>query len=193
MNESDPIYEQIRMDLWAWIHEFVTVSNEFYHYKFPPCPFARQAVLAKTVDVHVWQSGDVRAFIRSKAAEMRDTTGLTTRVLGFPPRTQFMWGINDFVEQVNAEMIADNVFLNTGVAKTSCSRYPGSAPNDPYFIVVANSLDAVLSGAEALKRTDYYKNWPAEHFASVVERRARMAKVYGQKPEPSPQSPPAGG
>lgn len=185
MSEPDPVYEQIKQDLWAWIHEFVTVSNEFYHHKFPPCPFARQAVMAKTVDVHVWQSGDVRAYIRTQAKEMRDSGNLTTRLMGFPPRTQFLWGINEFVEQVNAEMIADNVFLNTGLAKTSRSRYPGSSSKDPYFIVVANSLDAVLSGAEALKRTDYYKDWPAEHYASVVERRARMAMVYGKKPDGS--------
>ena len=61
------------------------------------------------------------------------------------------------------------------------SRYPGSADNEPYFIVVANRLDAVLSGAESLERTDYYKNWPREQYKLVVERRARMAQLYGQK------------
>lgn len=188
MNESDPIYDLIKQDLWAWINEFVTVPNEFYHFKFPPCPFARQAVLSKTVDVQVWKSGDIRTFIKNCSIEMRDSATLTTRVMGFPPRTQFMWGISDFVEQVNAEMIADNVFLNTGLAKSSSSRYPGSSSKDPYFIVVANSLDAVLSGAQALKKTDYYKDWPAEHFAIVVERRARMAKLYGKK-EAAPSEP----
>jgi len=37
----------------------------------------------------------------------------------------------------------------------------------------------VLSGAKSLAKTDYYKNWPAAHYAHVVERRARMAKKYG--------------
>jgi hypothetical protein len=112
---------------------------------------------------------------------MRDTGSLTTRVMVFPPKTQFQWGISDYVEGLNAEMISDNVFLNTGLAKSTQSHYPGSSTKDPYFIVIANSLDAVLSGAEALKKTDYYKDWPAEHYALVVERRARMAKQYGQK------------
>src|SRR4029077_7138042 len=147
-----------------------------YDYKFAPCPFAHQAVLSKTVDVQVWQAGDVREFIRDNAIQMRDNPSLTPRVMAFPPKTRFAWGINDYVELLNAELISSNVFLNTGVAKTTKSRYPGSPNKEPYFIVIANSLDAVLSGAKVLMSTDYYKNWPATHYAHVVERRARMAR-----------------
>lgn len=167
-------------DIWKWINGFVTVPNEFYNFRFPPCPYAKQAVLSKTVDVKAWLTGDVRAFIKDSSVGMRDDPKLTTRVMAFPPRIQFMWGINDFVESVNIELLADGLFLNTGVAKTSVSRYPGSK-KDPYFIVVANSVDPVLAGAEALARTDYYKDWPASHYAIVVERRARMAKQFGKK------------
>lgn len=174
------IHDEIDQDIWTWIREFVAVPNEFYLNKFPPCPYARAAIVAETVDVAVWKSGDVRRFIREKSIEMRDTPKLTTRVMTFPPRTQFAWGISDFVETLNAELIPDNVFLNTGVAKTSTSRYPGSSGN-PYFIVVANSLDAVLKGAKSLERTNYYKDWPRPHFELVVERRARLAKRYHKK------------
>lgn len=173
------LHDEIHEDMWAWIHSFVTVSNEFYKGKFAPCPYAKGAVAANTVDVVVWKSGDVRAFIREQAADMRDSPKLTTRAMTFPPRTQWAWGISEFVEELNAEMIPDNVFLNTGVAKTTTSRYPGSA-GKPYFIVVANSLDGVLKGAEALERTKYYVDWPKSHFEIVVERRARLARRYGK-------------
>ena len=178
--DADAIHRAIARDIWKWIDDFVTAPNQFYHDKFPPCPYARQAVLAKTVDVAVWQAGDVRPFIRAQAIGVRDHPTLTTRVMAFPPRIQWEWGINDYVEGLNQELIADNVFLNTGVAKTSVSRYPKSA-SKPYFIVVANSLDAVLQGSESLKRTDYYKDWPPSHFEIVVERRARLAKRYGKR------------
>jgi hypothetical protein len=82
------------------------------------------------------------------------------------------------------ELIPDNVFLNTGIAKTTISRYPGSGEN-PYFIVVANSLAAVLDGAKSLAKSDYYKDWPEEHYKIVVERRARLAERYGQKAKPA--------
>jgi hypothetical protein len=134
-----------------------------------------------TVDVLVWQAGDVRRFIQDNPAAMRETPTLTTRVMVFPPKTQFQWGLNDFVEGLNAKLIASNVFLNTGVAKSTHSRYPGPRSREPYFIVIANSLQAVLDGCEALKKTDYYKDWPQEHYAHVVERREQMARRYGPK------------
>lgn len=176
------IYEAINRDIWNWFDEFVTVPNEFYQNKFPPCPYARAALMRETVDVAVWESGDVRLFIRANATGMRDSPTLTTRVMAFPPRTQYAWGISEFVETLNAEMIPDNIFLNTGIAKTSVSRYPGSAGN-PYFIVVANSLDAVLKGARSLAKSDYYKDWPASHYEIVVERREKLAQRYQRKQE----------
>lgn len=174
------LQEDVEADLWKWIHEFVTVPNEFYNNKFAPCPYAFKAVHDKAVDVIAWESGDVRAFIREKAAGMRDAPHLTTRVMGFPPRTQHAWGISEYVETLNTEFIRDNVFLNTGIAKTTSSRYPNSNDN-PYFIVVANSLAAVLDGAESLAKSWYYKDWPKEHYELVVERRARLAKRYGKE------------
>lgn len=174
------IHEEIEQDIWSWMREFVAVPNEFYNYKFPPCPYAYRALVGKTVDVAVWQSGDVRRFIRQKAIEMRDLPTLTTRVMAFPPRTQWAWGISDYVEALNAELIKDNVFLNTGLTKTMKSRYPGSS-GEPYFMVVANSLEPVLKGAESLQRTAYYRDWPKTHYEIVVERRARMAERYGKK------------
>ncbi len=181
MNPLDPTYQKVHQDIWAWINDFVTAPNEFYDDKFAPCPYAHQAVLSNKVDVQVWLSGNVRQFIKVNAIEMRDSPSLTTRVMAFPPKTRLQWGINDYVEQLNAELISSNVFLNTGVAKTTKSRYPGSPGKEPYFIVIANSLAAVMSDAEALAKTDYYKNWPAAHYAHVVERRARMTKQFGNQ------------
>ncbi len=179
MPDIEQSAEAIESDLWVWMREFVAVKNEFYGKRFPPCPFALRALMLKTVDVVVWQSGDVRAFIRANAVAMPEVPQLTTRVMSFPPRTQFTWGLSAFVETLNAELIPQNVFLNTGVAKTTSSRHAGSN-GQPYFIVVANSLGAVLDGAASLQRTDYYADWPKSHFELVVERRERMARRYAK-------------
>jgi len=177
MGEPEIIERAVYEDIWIWLNEFVTVPNEFYHGKFAPCPFAKTAVLAEAVDVVVWQKGDVCDFIREKAIELGETEALATRVMAFPPRIQFQWGISEFVEAVNVELLSNDVFLNTGITKTMMSRYPGSGKS-PYFIVVANSVAAVLSGSEALQRTDYYKNWPRDQYKLVVERRERMANKF---------------
>lgn len=174
------LYREVEQDIWTWMEEFVTEPNEFYGFKFPPCPYARSALLAKTVDVVVWESGNFQHFIQKQAEAMRDTALIGTRVMAFPPRAQEAWGISDFVETLNMRLVKDNVFLNTGVSKFMSSRYPGSQ-DAPYFLVVANSLDAVLKGAKALQRSQYYQDWPKSHYQIVVERRARMAERYGNK------------
>lgn len=181
MDNPASLENLVHEDIWKWLKEFVTVPNDFYHGKFAPCPFAKPAITAGKVDVTVWLSGDVRSYIREKSLEVRDHLNLSTRVMAFPPRIQFQWGISEYVETLNIELIPDNVFLNTGVTKTMKSRYPGTSGDTPYFIVVANRLDAVISGSETLQRTDYYKDWPREQYELVVERRERMLKLYGKK------------
>ena len=180
-NLDVPIAAAIEQDVWTWLKAFVTVDNAFYAGKFPPCPYARSAILADQVDVKVYTNGDIRAFIREKTIELRDSPSLSTRVMVFPPRVQWQWGISEFVERLNTETIPDNVFLNTGVTKTKASRYPGCRAGELYFIIVANRVDAVLAGSEALKKTDYYSNWPREQYELVVERRERMVDLYGKK------------
>lgn len=179
-DEDASVERQVHEDIWKWIHEFVTAPNEFYHNKFAPCPYAKSAVLDGAVDVKVWEKGDVRAFIHENAVELGVRDDLATRVMAFPPRVQYQWGISDYVDTLNGELLAKDVFLNTGLTKTMMSRYPKTKPT-PYFIVVANSVKAVLDGAEALKRTDYYKDWPKDQYELVVERRERLANRYRNK------------
>lgn len=182
MSESASVHEEIEADIWSWMRDFVATRNEFYGAKFAPCPFAQRALATRTVSVAVWRSGDVREFIREHALRLRDAEELTTLVMALPPRTEFAWGLTDYIEMLNTKLIPDDVFLNTGVAKTTTSRYPGSA-GKPYFVVVANSLAAVLNGSATLQRTDYYQNWPRAHVEIVVERRARMASKYARTEE----------
>jgi hypothetical protein len=177
---ADTLLDDIHQDIWTWLNGFVSVKNSFYDGKFAPCPFARAAIVTSKVDVKVYLRGDVRTFIRANAIDLRDTGELSTRVMAFPPRIQGQWGIDDFIESVNAELIRDDIFLNPGVTKTLKSRYPGSPPDAPYYIVVANRLEAVLSGSDALQRTTFYAKWPKEQYELVVERRDRMAKRYGK-------------
>ena len=181
MESATTLHDQVKCDLWRWINEFISVPNDFYKKKFAPCPYAKSAVLDGQVDVVAWESGSPRDFIRDQAMAMRDErplTGVTTRCMGFPPRMLRAWGLVDYVDALNLELVADNVFLNAGVAKDTISRFPGSQ-GEPYFIVIANTLDGVLKGSEALQRTAFYKNWPAEQFRTVVERRAWFAERYG--------------
>ena len=175
---DNSLQEKVVEDLWSWIREFVAVPNEYYGGKFAPCPYAFSALAAESVAVAAWERGDARNFVIEKSKELVENSNLTTFVIALPPRFQSAFGFSDFIESLNRELIPRNVFLNTGVAKTTQSRYPGSN-GQPYFIVVANSLDGVMKGASALRRTGYYKDWPPEHFELVVVRRDRLYQKYG--------------
>lgn len=174
---SASLADEVVTDIWSWIKEFVAVPNEFYKGKFAPCPYAQSSLAANSVAVSAWERGDEREFVRAKSYELVEKPQLTTSVMALPPRFISAFGFTDFIESLNRDFIPQNVFLNTGIAKTTRSRYPGSN-GQPYFIVVANSLDAVLKGASALERTDYYEDWPASHFELVVIRRAHLAQKY---------------
>jgi hypothetical protein len=176
--DDSALVDRVEEDIWTWIREFVAVPHPFYGGKFAPCPFARTALIGDAVDVVAWRSGDVRDLIRHWTIGLVENAKLSTRVMAFPPRIQDIWGISDFVETLNAEFIPANLFLNIGVAQTTKSRYLGSG-GSPYFIVVANRLDAVLQGSERLAATLYYKDWPSTHKEIVVERRARLAARFG--------------
>ncbi len=77
------LHAEIEQDVIDWIHEFVSVRNEFYGGKFAPCPYARGAMTAGTVDVVVWESGNPRLFIHQKASDLRELTKTQTRVIVF--------------------------------------------------------------------------------------------------------------
>lgn len=175
---SDELAAEIEHDIWRWMSEFVASPSDAYDGEFAPCPYAFRAITDGAVDVIVHRAGSATDTIAEGAGGLRERAALSTRVMVFAPRVQHAWGISEFVESLNAELIADNVFLNTGVTKTMPSRFRGSGRR-PYFIVVANSLDAVLRGSRALEGRGYYDRWPAEHYEIVVERRARLAAKYG--------------
>ncbi len=173
------IEARIEADVWLWMREFVATPSEFYDDRFAPCPFAAGAMSAGTVDVVLHTTGPAQDFIRTQAYAVSESDHIGTRVMVFAPRVQATFGLSAFVERLNSELIPLDVFCNTGVTKTMESRHPGSRGR-PYFIVVANSLTPVLRGAKALARQGFYDDWPAEHHAIVVDRRARMAERYGK-------------
>lgn len=184
------LHQEIESDLWRWVTDFVSVPNEFYGKKFAPCPYAKSALLEGQLDVVIWRSEEPRAFVLAQANEMthrRAATGITTRLMAFPPRVQRSWGFISFLDALNLRMMGDNVFLNAGIAKTTRSRYPGSQEK-PYFIVIANTLDGVLKASDTLQRTGFYSKWPAEQYRTVVERRSRLAAAHRPSNEPNSEA-----
>ena len=47
---------QAKQDITAWINDFVSKPNALLN-NFPPCPYARKAMLEQKVDIRIPQHG----------------------------------------------------------------------------------------------------------------------------------------
>lgn len=173
--------ELVKQDIWDWITQYVEVDNEFYNYKFPPCPYAKSARLKGLVTVEAYQSGDVKDFINSTLQEHTTKKQHQVCVMALPPQTRWRWGLKKYINSLNKDLIPNDYFIQFGFAVKTQSRYSGFFNSGPYFIVIINKLSDVLSGHESLLKTDYYKNWAYYHYYDVAERRQKLYQKYSKK------------
>ena len=156
---------EVEQNIWKWIHEYVESNNEFYHYKFPPCPYAKSARLNGLVDVVAYTKGRPYQFITSQIDDLIAYKKYSIRIMAFPLRMRWYFHLHILLNQLNRHLVPQDLYVQYG--KT-----------DDYFIVIVNKLSDVLDGHRALSKTDYYKNWSKDHYKAVVERRETLYKKY---------------
>ena len=166
----------IEQDIWTWIAEYIEVNHEFYDYKFPPCPYARGARLRGALDVQAWTAGSARDFIDEQTHSLVAHAVKTVRVMVFPPSFRWNWLARWHIRNLNKTLVPQGYYIQYGGAVETASRYPGL--KGEYVIVIVNRLQDVLEGHAALKSTAYYRNWSAQHYHNVVERRQQVYDRY---------------
>jgi hypothetical protein len=174
------IAQDIKTDIWNWIQNYIEVNHKFYDYKFPPCPYARAARLKGLLDIQVYESGSAVEFIQTHTQDLATNKNFTVRVLAMPPRFRWYWNIRRWVERMNHTIVGDDLYAQHGLAIKTQSQYPGLFNQGPYFIVIINRLSDIMSGHEALLKTDYYKPWASHHYQAVVERRQQTLDNYNK-------------
>jgi hypothetical protein len=168
----------IEQDIWNWVIQYIEVTNEFYNYKFPPCPYAKSARLKGLMDVVAYQSGSIKNFIDSQLNDIVENKNFNVRVMVFPAHVRWYFHIHRYVQNLNKDIISKDYYAQYGRALQTKSQYPGLFNGKPYFIVIVNKLSDVLSGHEALLSTDYYNSWSPKHYEHVVNRRQTMYELY---------------
>jgi hypothetical protein len=156
---------EIEQNIWNWIIEYIEVENEFYNYKFPPCPYAKSARLKGIVDVVAYNSGSPYKFIKQQIEDLNTHRKFNIKVMAFPMRMRWYFHLHFLLNRLNKELVPRDLYIQYG--KT-----------DKYFIVITNKLSDVLDGHKSLLKTDYYKNWSKDHYKAVVERRETLYKKY---------------
>ena len=169
---------EIEKDIWDWIINFIEVTNGFYDYKFPPCPYAKAARLKGLMDVVAYKSGAVRSFIQQQTEELISGNKFNVRVMVFPAYMRWYFHIHKYVRQLNTSIVPQDFYAQYGNAVNTQSQYPGLFKNQPYFIVIINKLSDVMDGHKSLLSTDYYKPWSKKHYDDVVIRRNEMYEKY---------------
>jgi hypothetical protein len=156
---------EIEQNIWNWITEYIEVENEFYNYKFPPCPYAKSARLKGMVDVVAYTTGNPYKFIKHQIEDLNTHRKFNIKVMAFPMRMRWYFHLHFMLNRLNKELVPQDLYIQYG--KT-----------DQYFIVITNKLSDVLDGHRSLLKTDYYKNWAKDHYDAVVERRQKIYEKY---------------
>jgi hypothetical protein len=173
--------QQIEQDIWNWLTGYIEVNHKFYDYKFPPCPYAKGARLKGLVDVQAYESGKIKAFISQQSHDLAENNKYNVRMLALPPRASWHFGLEQFLNDLNEQLVPLDYYAQYGTALQTSSRYSGWFNSGPYFIVIINKLSDVLTGHQALATTDYYKPWATDHYNDVVVRRQEMyEKITGK-------------
>lgn len=152
-------------DILAWVKEFIEVNHEFYNYKFPPCPYAKSARLAGLLNIVACEDSSISDFVHDNIRDIIVDSKYTVTILVLPDRARYYFWIRWWLQYLNRRLVAADCYAQYGVARIK---------DREYRIIIVNRLSDIIDGHESLIKTDYYKNWTAQHYNAVVTRRQKI-------------------
>lgn len=156
---------QAKQDITAWINDFVSKPNALLN-NFPPCPYARKAMLEQKVDIRIPQDVSVSYAIADTLQTWSDE--LDVVMLIFDPTYYTADMFSSVVEKAN-ETIDKNFVLLDDHPDNVEDINGVMMNNGKYAIVFVQKTDKLQQGHEYLKQhTDYYDVWSQENLDDVV-------------------------
>jgi hypothetical protein len=165
---------KIETDIKNWLINYVEANHEFYDYKFPPCPYARDARINAKVDICAWDHENLKSFITSQTQDLMNDKKFTVKIMVFPSKMRWYFHIHYFIKKLNKTLIPQDFYAQIGRAVDTKSKYNEFLKNKPYFIIIVNKLSDVLAAQHALSKTQYYSSWSPGHYNDVVVRRQKL-------------------
>jgi len=156
---------KVKQNILKWMIEYIETNNEFYDYKFPPCPYAKSARLKGLVDIVAYSTGSPYKFIKYQIEDLIIQNKFNIRVMAFPMKMRWYFHLHFLINRLNKNLVKQDLYVQYG-------------RTDEYFIVIVNKLSDVLDAHKALLKTDYYKNWSKDHYHAVVERRQKIYEKF---------------
>ena len=156
---------QTKQDITAWINDFVSKPNALLN-NFPPCPYARKAMLEQKVDIRTPEDVSVSYAIADTLQTWSDD--LDVVMLIFDPTYYTADMFSSVVEKAN-ETIDKNFVLLDDHPDNLEDINGVMMNNGKYAIVFVQKTDKLAEGHEYLKQhTDYYDAWSQENLDDVV-------------------------
>ena len=152
-------------DVKTWIDDFVTKPNPLLN-DFPPCPYARKAMLEQKVDIRVHVEGSVSYAIADTLQTWSDKLDLV--MLVFDPTYYTADMFSEVVEKANATIDKNFVLLDDHPDNEE-NINSVKMNNGKYAIVFVQKTDKLREGHEyLLNHTDYYDVWSQENLDDIV-------------------------
>jgi hypothetical protein len=161
----------IKQDILDWVTNFIEVNHEFYNFRFPPCPYAKAARLAGLLNITVHEEGTLASYVDRNIQAIIADGKYTVTVLVLQPRARYYFWLMWWLKYKNRSLVAHDLYAQLGTARVN---------EKEYTVIIINRLDDIISGHRALSKTDYYRNWTAEHYNAVVTRRGDVMTRHGK-------------
>lgn len=149
-----------------WISDFVSKPNPLLN-NFPPCPFAKQAMLEKKIDFEVADK-DINLYLCEKSGRWTDDVDVCCIfVPSVDPDT-----LSNLVMDVNKNYLMPMNLLALEDHPQAEENVNGVIMNNgKYPIVLMQRLSKIQNFSNILKKQGYYDVWSEENLDDVVNWR----------------------
>ena len=159
--------ETVAADILAWSETFVEVPHPSLG-GWPPCPFARQARLNRTVEVLI--GADPYLDLRNRARWGMGTQEVI--VYAYDPEEWPYSRFHTAIETANTEFLLRKDILALEDHPDSVEDVNGVIMNQgKYALVLVQSLSKLNIAAQQMGSKGFYHNWPNEYLTGLFEHR----------------------
>jgi len=159
--------EQVKQDIEQWIKNFVEVPHPALG-GWPPCPFARQARLNRTIEVLIGTDPGRDLQNRSQCGMDR----YEVVVYAYDPAEWPYQQFHQAIESANTELLLHKDLLALEDHPDSREDVNGVIMNQgQYALVLVQSLSKLNVAARQMGSKGFYHGWPEEYLTGLFEHR----------------------
>jgi len=157
--------DQVKSDITKWLIEFVEQPNANLA-GWPPCPYARRARFAGTVDIRLGTVDPV--------TDLKSVTMDNFEVIAYAYDASSFTAdeFENLVQKLNSDFLTARGLFALADHPESVETVNGVVMNQgTYAVVFLQDLSKLNHFAQLLARQGYYKDWPEEYLTELFAGR----------------------